>query len=224
MGTTCQAVCSATWVLSGAVGTVLGGCRWCVTIAVVAGVGHSLLVLVDSIHQFGSVGDLFPGMLDGEVVHTNVSQLIGGCLEWLCHKFSKELSLMVVCTDNMAMQFMLMMLIIDHHAAVHQCLDACNEILGVLSWPGHNIFEFSKVHMVLMSCVIPCWIWLRKAKAFALVTFCSSLLSVGIHCACISRDLVPRAAKTYLRWRLLSGGMQLRRSQFSRVWQNMEKE
>ena len=77
---------------------------------------------------------------------------------------------------------------------------------------------------VLMSCVIPCWIQSRKAEALALVTFCSSLLLVGIHCACISRDLVPRAAKTYLRWSLLSGGMQLRRSQFSRVRQNMEKE
>ena len=54
---------------------------------------------------------------------------------------------MVVCTDDMAMQLVLAVLIIDHHAAVHQCLDSCNEILGVLSWPGHNIFEFSKVHM-----------------------------------------------------------------------------
>ena len=53
---------------------------------------------------------------------------------------------------------------------------------------------------VLTLCVIPCWIWSRKAEAFALVTFYSSLLPVGIHCACISRDLVPRAAKTYLRW------------------------
>ena len=71
---------------------------------------------------------------------------------------------------------------------------------------------------VLMSCVIPCWIQLRKAEALALVVFCSSLLPVGIHCACISRDLVPRAAKTYLRWSSLSGSMRLRRSQFSRVW------
>ena len=62
------------------------------TIAVVAGVGHLLLVLADSIHRFGAVGDLFPGMLNGKVVHSNVSQLIGGCLEWLCHMFPKELS------------------------------------------------------------------------------------------------------------------------------------
>ena len=77
---------------------------------------------------------------------------------------------------------------------------------------------------VLMSCVIPCWIRSRKTEALALVAFCSSLLPVGIHCACISRGLVSRVAKTSLSWSSLSGGMQLRRSQFSRVWQNMEKE
>ena len=143
----CQAVCSASWVLLGAVGTVLGGCRQCVTIAVVAGVGHSSFVLADSVHHFGAVGDLFPGMLDGKVVHCDVSQLIGGCLEWLGHKFPKELSLMAVCMDDTAMQFVLTMLIIDHLTAVHQCLDACNEIFGLLSQPGHNIFEFSKAHV-----------------------------------------------------------------------------
>ena len=143
----CRAVCSAGWVLLCAVGTILGGCVWCVTIAIVAGVGHSPLVLADGIHRFGAVGDLFPGMLDGKVVHSNVSQLTGGCLEWLGHTFPKELSLMAVCTENMATQFMLMMLIIDHLTVVHQCLDVCDKILGVLSWPGHNIFEFSKVHV-----------------------------------------------------------------------------
>ena len=45
------------------------------------------------------------------------------------------------------MQFLLVMLIIDHPAVVHQCLDACNENLGVLSWPGCYLFEFSKMHM-----------------------------------------------------------------------------
>ena len=45
------------------------------------------------------------------------------------------------------MQFVLTMLIIDHLTVVHQCLDACNEILGVLSQPGHNILKFSKAHM-----------------------------------------------------------------------------
>ena len=54
---------------------------------------------------------------------------------------------MVVCTDDVAMQLMLVVLIIDHLTAVHLCLDACNEILGVLSQSGHNIFEFSEVHM-----------------------------------------------------------------------------
>ena len=48
---------------------------------------------------------------------------------------------------GMAMQFMLSVFIIDNLAVIHQCLDACNEILGVLSWPGHNIFKFSEVHM-----------------------------------------------------------------------------
>ena len=43
------------------------------TIAVVAGVGCSPLVLADSIHRFGAVGDLFSGMLDGKVVHSNIS-------------------------------------------------------------------------------------------------------------------------------------------------------
>ena len=140
-------VCSAGWVLSCANGTVLGGCRWCVTTAVVAGMGHSLLVLGDSLHHFGAVGDLFPCMLDGKVVHSNVSQLTGGCLEWLGHKCPKEASLMVVCMDDMATQFLLVMLIIDHLAVVHQCLDVCDEILGVLSQPGLNTFDFSKAHM-----------------------------------------------------------------------------
>ena len=147
MGITCWEVCSASWVLLGAVGTVLGGCRWCVTIAIVAGVDHLPFVLADCVHRFGTVGDLFPGMLVGKVVHSNVSQLVGGCLEWLGHKFPKELSLLAVCTDDIAMQFVLMMLIIDHLTVVHQCLDACNEILEVLSLPGHNLFEFSKMHM-----------------------------------------------------------------------------
>ena len=119
------------------------------TIAVVAGMGHSPLVLADGIHKFGAVGDLFSDMLDGKVVHSNISQLTGGCLEWLGHKIPKVLSLMAVYMDNTATQFVLVMLIIDHLAAVHQCLDACNEILGVLSWPGHNIFKFSKMHMVV---------------------------------------------------------------------------
>ena len=54
---------------------------------------------------------------------------------------------MAVCMDNTVMQFVLLMLIIDHLTAVHQCPDACNELLGVLSQPGYNLFEFSKTHM-----------------------------------------------------------------------------
>ena len=54
---------------------------------------------------------------------------------------------MAVCIDDMAMQLVLTMLIIDHLTAVHHYLDACDKILGVLSWPGHNILEFSKAHM-----------------------------------------------------------------------------
>ena len=73
------------------------------TMAAVAGVGHLPFVLADCVHGFGAVGDLFPGMLDGKVVQSNVSQLIGGCLEWLGHKFSQELSLVVVCMDNRVM-------------------------------------------------------------------------------------------------------------------------
>ena len=54
---------------------------------------------------------------------------------------------MAVCMDDMVMQFMLSVLIIDHLTVIPQCLDACNEILGVLSQPSHNIFKFSKVHI-----------------------------------------------------------------------------
>ena len=147
MGIMCRAVCSAGWVLLCAVGAVLGGCRWCVTIAIVPGVGHSPLILADCIHRFGAVRDLFLGMLNGKVVHHNVSQLARGCLEWFCHRFPKELSLTALCTDDTAMQFVLTVLLVDHLTAVQQCLDACDKILRVLSQPGHNNFEFSEVHM-----------------------------------------------------------------------------
>ena len=120
-------------VLSRAVGAVLRGCRWCVTIAIVAGVGHLPLILADCIHRLGTVGDLFPGMLDSKMVHSNVCQLTRGCLEWLCHKFPKELSLVAVGMDDMAKQLMLAVLIVDHLTVVHQGVDVCNEILGVLS-------------------------------------------------------------------------------------------
>ena len=54
---------------------------------------------------------------------------------------------MALCIDNTATQLMLAVLISDYLTAVHQGLDACIKILGVLFWPGHNIFEFSEVHM-----------------------------------------------------------------------------
>ena len=43
------------------------------TMAAVAGVDWLPFVLVDCIYRFRAVGDLFPGMLDGKVVHSNVS-------------------------------------------------------------------------------------------------------------------------------------------------------
>ena len=43
------------------------------TIAIMAGVGLLMLVLADCIQRFGAVGDLFPGVLTGKVVHSNVS-------------------------------------------------------------------------------------------------------------------------------------------------------
>ena len=73
MGIPCGAVCSASWVLLCAVGAVLGGCRWCVAIATVAGVGCSTPILANCIHRCGIVGDLFLGMLNGKVVYGNVS-------------------------------------------------------------------------------------------------------------------------------------------------------
>ena len=224
MGIMCRAVCSASWVLLGGVGTVLGGCRWCVTTAVVAGVGHLLLVLADSAHHFGAVGDLFPGMLDGKVVHSNVSQLIGGCLEWLCHKFSKELSLMAVCTDDMATQVLLAMLIIDHLAAVHQCLDSCNKILGVLSQPGHNIFEFSKVHMGVD---IVCHFLLdsvEEGRSFCLGCFLF-LFAAGRHPLCMYlQGFGSQGCKDISEVVLAVWQNAVEEEPVLQVWQNIKKE
>ena len=69
----CGAVCSTGWVLSCTIGTVLGGCRWCVTITIATGVGCPTLVVADCVHGFGAVGDLFSVMLNGKVVHCDVS-------------------------------------------------------------------------------------------------------------------------------------------------------
>ena len=43
------------------------------TITIMAGVGSLVLAMVNCIHRFGAVGDLFLSVLDGEVVHCNVS-------------------------------------------------------------------------------------------------------------------------------------------------------
>ena len=105
---------------------------------------------------------------------------------------------MVIGAYDAAMQLVLSVLIVDHLTAVHQCFDVTG------SWgssPGlATTSSSSPSHTwVLTSCVIPCCILLRKVKGFALVALCSSSSQVGIHCACISRDLVPRVAKTYQR-------------------------
>ena len=43
------------------------------TITIVTGVSCSTLVVADCVHRFGAVGDFFSGMLNGKVVHGNVS-------------------------------------------------------------------------------------------------------------------------------------------------------
>ena len=57
-----------------ATGAVPRGCRWCVTITIMAGVGSSVLFIADYIHRFGTVGDLFSSRLNGTGVHCNVSR------------------------------------------------------------------------------------------------------------------------------------------------------
>ena len=142
-GIPCGAVCSTSWMLLCAIGAVPGGYRWCVTITIMTGAGFSPLVMADCVHRFGAVGDLFSSLLDGKVVHCNVSWLTRWCLEGFGHKFVKELSFMAVGTYNTLMQLVLSVFIIDHLAVVHQYFDACNKILGVLSGPGYNILKFS---------------------------------------------------------------------------------
>ena len=131
---------------------------------------------------------------------------------------------MAVCTDDTVMQLVLSVLNIDHLAAVHQCLYACDKILGVLSQPGHNILKFSEAHMDVDIMCHSLLDSVEEGRSFCLG--CSLFLFAASRhpLQCISRDMVPRAAKTYQRWSSLSGVMQLRRSQFSRVCQKMEKE
>ena len=137
--------------------------------------------------------------------------------------FVKELSFLTVGMDNMLKQFMLSVFIIDHLAAVHQCFDACNKILRVLPSLATTSSGVPKYTWMLTSCVIPRCIFSRKVEAFTLVALCSSSSPKGIHCACMSWDLVTRAAKMYWRWSSLSVAMQLRRNQFSRVHQKWRR-
>ena len=130
---------------------------------------------------------------------------------------------MAVCMDNTAMQLMLMVLIIDHLAAVHKCLDACNEILGVLSQPGHNIFEFSKAHMgvdVVCDCLLDS---VEEGRSFCLGHFLFLFAARRHPLHMHFQGFGSQGSKTYLRWSSLSGVMQLRRSQFSRVCQKMKE-
>ena len=63
------------------------------TMAAVAGVGCLPFVLADCVHRFGAVGDLFRGMLDGKVVHSNLSQLAEGVLNGLAINFPRSFPL-----------------------------------------------------------------------------------------------------------------------------------
>ena len=131
---------------------------------------------------------------------------------------------MAVCMDDTVVQFVLMMLITDHLTVVHQCLDVCDEILGVLSQPGHNIFKFSKMHMGVDIMCHSLLDLVKEGRSFCLGCFLF-LFAASWHPLCMHlQGFGPRAAKMYLKWSSPSGRMQLRRSQFSRVWQNMEKE
>ena len=50
---------------------------------------------------------------------------------------------MAVGMYNTLEQLVLLVLINDLLAVVHQCFEICNKILGVLSRPGYNILKFS---------------------------------------------------------------------------------
>ena len=50
---------------------------------------------------------------------------------------------MAIGTDDTSVQLVLLVFIIDHLAVVHQCFDASNKILWVLSGPGYNILKVS---------------------------------------------------------------------------------
>ena len=192
--------------------------------AVVPGVGCSPLVLADSVHRFGAVGDLFPGVLDGEVFTAMSASSVEGVLNGFAISFPRSFpSWQYAWTIWQCSSCSQCSSLIISQRSISVLMHAVRSRGSSPSLA--TIYLSSQRHTwVLMSCVIPCWIQSRKAEAFTLVTFCSSFLPVGINCACIFRDLVPRAAKMYLRWSSLSRWMQLWRSQFSRVHWNMEKE
>ena len=91
---------------------------------------------------------------------------------------------MAVGMDDMVMQFVLAMLIIDHLAAVHQCLDACNEILGILSQPGYYLFEFSKMHMCVDIMCHSLLDLVKEGRSFHLGCFLF-LFAAGWHLLCM---------------------------------------
>ena len=125
---------------------------------------------------------------------------------------------MAVCTDNTVMQFVLAMLIIDHLAVVHQCLDACNKILGVLSWPGYNIFKFFKMHMGVDVVCHSLLDSIEEGRSFCLGCFLF-LFAAGWHPLCMHfQGFGSQGCKDVPEVVLAVWQMWLRRSQFSRVW------
>ena len=131
---------------------------------------------------------------------------------------------MAVCSNDMVMQLMFLVLIIDHLTMVHQCLDACNEILGVLSQPGHNILEFSEVHMVvdivyhsLLDCV-------EEGRSFSL-GHSLFLFAAGRHPLCMHlQGFGFQGCKDVLEVVFAVRHYVVEEEQFSRVYQKMEKE
>ena len=131
---------------------------------------------------------------------------------------------MAVCTDDTAMQLILSLLIIDHLTVVHQCLDACNKILEVLSQPGYNILEFYEAHIGVD---IMCHSLLYSVEEGG--RFClghSPFLFIACrHPLCMHfQDLVPRATKMYQRCSLLSGHDVVEEEPVLQGMPKMEKE
>ena len=58
--------------------------------AAVAGMDGPPFVLADSVHRFGTVGDLFPGMLDGKVVHRMPASLLESVMNDLAISFPRS--------------------------------------------------------------------------------------------------------------------------------------